>query len=124
MTALERTDRKLTVQVFLERRRSGEIWVPYKTFIGFRRGRWVVIADRAEHLYDTREFDSRDAAVSAASRRARAMIGGKFPEYGEEDLDWDVVEEGSPVGTGGRSASSSNRPTVRDGQAESPSLHS
>lgn len=74
-------------------------------------------------LYDTREFESREAAGTAASTRAHVTIGGKFPEYADQELDWDVVEEGGPLLTAGQSAPDSTQLSARDEQAESSSLH-
>lgn len=85
---------ELKVRVFLEKRNAGRAWVPYKILIGYGRGNQVVVDDRGEHLYDSREFATRESALSSAEDRVRGILADKFPESAALPLRFDVVEEG------------------------------
>jgi hypothetical protein len=87
--------KKVIARIYVEGRRGGTAWVPYKTLIGYGIGNRVIIGSRGEHFYMNQEFSSRQSAVDAAKTRAREVVQKKFSEAGE--IRWDVVEEGVPA---------------------------
>lgn len=82
-------------RIYVEGRRSGAEWVPYKTLIGYGVGNRVIIGSRGEQLYTDQEYSSRQAAVDAAKVRASEIIHAKFGE--DAEIRWNVVEEGVPA---------------------------
>lgn len=85
----------LKAQIYLEKRRGGETWVAYKMLVGYGRGNRVIVDDRGEHLYDSTEYATREAALESAKERIRRVVSEKFPESTALPVSYHVVEEGS-----------------------------
>jgi hypothetical protein len=76
-------------RIYVEGRRGGTEWVPYKTLIGYGVGNRVIIGSRGEQLYTGQEYSSQQAAVEAAKVRASEIVRAKFGE--DAEVRWDVV---------------------------------
>lgn len=89
--------KRVRCQIFVEEKNGGTLWVPYKTLIGYGVGNRVILGVRGDYLYTDLEFASREAAVDEAKRRAWERIQVKFPDAGEQHIEWDVVQERAPL---------------------------
>jgi hypothetical protein len=90
----EREAAGLRCQIFIEQRRGGTVWVPYKILIGYAVGNRVIIGSKGEQLTFNQAFATRDAAEDAAKRRAWETIREKFPAVQRHEVGWDLVMEG------------------------------
>lgn len=84
---------KLLVHIYLNPSGSPPVWVPYKTLIGYGRGDHLIIDDVGEQLYDTQNFNTKEAAWKRAQTEAQKRIMEKFPNVPESHIEWKVIEE-------------------------------
>ena len=70
---------KLRAHLYVHQYGSPAVWVPYKTLIGYGRGHHLIIDDIGEHIYETREFGTLDAAVEYARAEAKKEFRKNFP---------------------------------------------
>jgi hypothetical protein len=81
-------------RIYVEAKRGGAVWVPYKTLIGYGIGNRVIVGSRGVQVHMSQEFESHQAAVDAAKARATEIIKGKYGDA--SNVSWDVVEERVP----------------------------
>lgn len=89
--------KKVMGRTFIEERRHGTVWVPYKTMIGYGIGNRVIIGSLGEYVHEGAEFGNKEHAIDAAKAKARAVIAAKFPGITDEDIEWDIVDEAAPL---------------------------
>ena len=93
---------KLRAHLYVHQYGSPAVWVPYKTLIGYGRGHHLIIDDIGEHIYETREFGTLDAAVEYARAEAKKRIQEKFPHVPVHEIQWQSIEESAQKGKGGK----------------------
>lgn len=92
-----RVKKKVMCRIFIEKRKHGTVWVPYKTLMGYGIGNRVIIGSRGEHVYGGAECGIREHAIEAAKAKAREVIAAKFDGVAEEDIEWHIVDEAAPL---------------------------
>ena len=88
--------KRILIRIFVEERKLGKVWVPYKTLIGYTIPNRPILGRLWEQLYGFDEFPSRPEAIEAARRRAWIRVLELFGPVENTILEWEVIHEHGP----------------------------